>query len=484
MKQTIALIFILIASVEAETIRIATKPTPPFALKNGDEWGGFTFDIFRRIKPDADLEIFEYTSNDEIFTAVNNGTADVGLAAPTKTKEREEIVDFTYAFYNSGFKIMVKSDAGESAVSVFFNSFFNSGFMFSLLLLILFVVTIATLAWISEAWLARRSNPAHEPFFNQEWKSGIAEGAQWVFLNLLKKETNNPRHWTSRILTVIVMMAGMVFFASFTGYISAQMVNAQQSSSTINSIEDIKGERVGTVLGTTSHDYLVLEGGIIVVTYSTIEEMFDSFHAGDTFAVVYDFPILLYHVKLREEEGLFDTTVVGETFSEQTYGMVVNDESLKEDLNQGILDVIHTESYYQLIASYFEITTVPNTDIEISAGWWVGMVILGIVLIVGIYFAVINVSKRIVPKEDFLDTTEKALGKKVKLTNEALFNMMITNLAFNDYVADQIYHGANRHTTFASDTMSAKDYAKDQEKRRNMIKKYLEKVQAPSQRQL
>ena len=83
----------------ARPYRVATKPTPPFAVVDADnDWSGFSIDFIRNLEL-GDLTFIQYSSNDEIMNAVVNDEADVAIAATTITQEREERVDFSLGFF-------------------------------------------------------------------------------------------------------------------------------------------------------------------------------------------------------------------------------------------------------------------------------------------------------------------------------------------------------------------------------------------------
>lgn len=98
----------------AETLRVVTDPSfVPFEMmdeKTG-EMVGFDMDIISEV---AERAGFEYDLNtmdfNGIIPALQTGNVDIAIAGITITDEREEIVDFSDPYYDSGLRILVRAD--------------------------------------------------------------------------------------------------------------------------------------------------------------------------------------------------------------------------------------------------------------------------------------------------------------------------------------------------------------------------------------
>ena len=98
----------------AETVRVVTDPSfVPFEMmdeKTG-EMIGFDMDIISEVANRAgfeyDLQTMDFNG---IIPALQTGNVDIAIAGITITEEREEIVDFSDPYYDSGLRIMVRAN--------------------------------------------------------------------------------------------------------------------------------------------------------------------------------------------------------------------------------------------------------------------------------------------------------------------------------------------------------------------------------------
>ena len=108
-------------TVSAETLRVVTDPSfVPFEMMDQEtgEMIGFDMEIIREVADRAGFEIDLNTMDfNGIIPALQTGNVDIAIAGITITEEREEIVDFSDPYYDSGLRILVRE--GNSEVSEF-----------------------------------------------------------------------------------------------------------------------------------------------------------------------------------------------------------------------------------------------------------------------------------------------------------------------------------------------------------------------------
>ena len=104
-------------SVSAETLRVVTDPSfVPFEMMDQEtgEMIGFDMEIIAEV---AERAGFEYDLNtmdfNGIIPALQTGNVDIAIAGITITDEREEIVDFSDPYYDSGLRILVSQNNGD-----------------------------------------------------------------------------------------------------------------------------------------------------------------------------------------------------------------------------------------------------------------------------------------------------------------------------------------------------------------------------------
>ncbi|MDN3518824.1 glutamine ABC transporter substrate-binding protein [Aquisalimonas lutea] len=86
----------------------------PFMFEEDGEWTGFEIELWEAIAEENGWE-YEYNTMNfsGIITALQTGRVDGALAAITITSEREETMDFSHAYYDSGLMLMVRADEEE-----------------------------------------------------------------------------------------------------------------------------------------------------------------------------------------------------------------------------------------------------------------------------------------------------------------------------------------------------------------------------------
>lgn len=101
----------------AETLQAVTDPSfVPFEMMDQEtgEMVGFDMDILHEIADRAGFEVDLRTMDfNGIIPAVQTGNVDLAIAGITITEEREEIVDFSDPYYDSGLRILVDANNDE-----------------------------------------------------------------------------------------------------------------------------------------------------------------------------------------------------------------------------------------------------------------------------------------------------------------------------------------------------------------------------------
>ncbi len=104
-------------TASAETLRVVTDPSfVPFEMMDQEtgEMIGFDMEIIREVADRAGFEIDLNTMDfNGILPALQTGNVDIAIAGITITEEREEIVDFSDPYYDSGLRILVRQDNGK-----------------------------------------------------------------------------------------------------------------------------------------------------------------------------------------------------------------------------------------------------------------------------------------------------------------------------------------------------------------------------------
>lgn len=99
----------------AETLVVATDTAfVPFEFKKDGKYVGFDIDMWAAIAKSLDLE-YELRPMDfnGIIPGLQTGNIDVALAGITIKSKREEVIDFSHPYYDSGIMMMVGIDVTD-----------------------------------------------------------------------------------------------------------------------------------------------------------------------------------------------------------------------------------------------------------------------------------------------------------------------------------------------------------------------------------
>lgn len=98
---------------EQEPLLVATDTAfVPFEFLEGDEYVGFDIDLWTEIAEEIGREFtLQPMDFNGILPALQTNQVDVALAGITITEEREESIDFSDGYYDSGFLLMVAADS-------------------------------------------------------------------------------------------------------------------------------------------------------------------------------------------------------------------------------------------------------------------------------------------------------------------------------------------------------------------------------------
>ena len=174
-----------------------------------------------------------------------------------------------------------------------------------------------------------------QEYFDKPARQAVSPAFWWA-LNLVVNggfEERAPRSTMGRFFGVILVVTSLFGVSIFVAQITAAMtVSAIESS--VSSVNDLYGKRVGTIEGSTAAAFLQnreLNGH----GYNDLDTMLKAFENGDLDAVVFDSPILAYYVLT---DGAAFGQLAGPTFQHESYGIALtSDSEWIEPINQSIL---------------------------------------------------------------------------------------------------------------------------------------------------
>ncbi len=328
----------------AEPIKIVTKEIEPFVFVDGEEVSGFSIDLWRALALELGIEYeVEIVSTvRQQLDAVETNQADAAIAAISMTADRENNIDFSHRYFESGLGILTRP-GNETSLFDSLRIAFSPTLLRLFILLTLSIVVAGHVIWLIE----RRRNPD----FPQTYLRGVWEGIWWaaVTVTTVGYGDRTPIGRIGRLFGMFWMFAGLFIIANFTAGVTSQLT-LQGLQAAINGPDDLPGKQVVTVAGSTSDTWLT-EQRIGHSTVETIEEAYAQLDAGDVQAIVYDHPVLLYYALQNEGKGY---TVPGEAFEKEDYGIAFpTGSALREEINRALLILLEEGTYEQIYNKWY-----------------------------------------------------------------------------------------------------------------------------------
>ncbi len=310
-------------------LKVLLKPVKPFVMLRGTRHEGYSVDLWRRVAQEAGLD-FEFEVVETVpamLERLEQKQDDVGVGALSITARREDRIDFSHPFYESGLQILTY-DKGSSQFLAIIIGLFKSDTLVVLGILFTALVLNAHFLWFFE----RKHNPE---MFPATYMAGVWEAAWWSICSFITGGCENkaPEGLLGRVVAMIWMLAGACSFSYITATIATTMT-VNTLAGDIRSLNDLRMKHVGTVAGSTSESFLK-EHDVVAESFPDIDDAFNRLLKRQVDAVVYDAPMLRYLLnnnpgtRLRLVEGLFDR---------QGYGFGLQQNSpYREKINRALL---------------------------------------------------------------------------------------------------------------------------------------------------
>ncbi|MDX1465966.1 MAG: transporter substrate-binding domain-containing protein [Halomonas sp.] len=229
----------------------------------------------------------------------------------------------------------------------------------------------ATLANADEHVLEVVTDPSFVPFEMMDQESGemvgfdmdiiseVAERAGFEY-NLRTMDFNGiiPAVQTGNVdiaiagITITDERAEIVDFSD-PYYDSGLRILVGTNDDSVQEIEDLKGKKIGTKVGSTSYDFLQenLGDDADITPYPGSSDMYMALLGGSVDAVFYDAPNVGYFSKTKGEGRV---KVVGDLYEGQQYGIVfVQGSEWVEPVNEALAEMKEDGTYDEIHAKWF-----------------------------------------------------------------------------------------------------------------------------------
>ncbi len=336
------------AAAPTTKVRVVTRNLEPFSFEKDGRRIGYAAELWDQLARETGVEydVQVVKTAQEIIDALKAKTADVGVGAISVTAKREEIIDFTQPFYESGLQVLVSGGSGSFADNIFslIANLFNLELIGAFLLLMVTMFIISHLVW-------RYEHKVNGDQWPEDYKAGMWESFWWTISTLLVGGADNkgPVGVGGRIVAVVWMLLSIVLVSLLTASFTTTLtINTLKGD--INGPGDLPVRKVATVKGSTTETWLTAKGAK-VVPFATPTECVLALKSGDVDAVVYDAPVLQYEAGKLNDEKL---QMVGPVFERQNYAFALQqDSTLRERLNQALLKLSEQGVGNELRKKYF-----------------------------------------------------------------------------------------------------------------------------------
>jgi polar amino acid transport system substrate-binding protein len=273
--------------------------------------------------------------------AVAKREVDVAVGPISITAERAERTRFTQPYFHSSLGILAPQTSGWfSRVS----GFLSKAFVVGLSVLLFVLAIVGTLIWLAE----RKTNSEQFP---SRPVPGIANGVWFAIVTMTTVGYGDrvPTTPAGRVIAGVWMVVALLTASSLTAGIATAITVAQLAPPAVASADQLAGRRVVTVRGTPGIAFAQRARARIVLV-DRFEDGVALVAGGDAAALVFDRPMLRYHLRKNPELPL----VVSEaSYAPQGYGFAVADPEIQHELNVALLRASESGAVRRVVESWF-----------------------------------------------------------------------------------------------------------------------------------
>ncbi len=326
-------------------LQVVVRNIEPFSFEQDGRRTGYAMELWDDIARETGLlyEARTVDSAQAMVDALAGKKADAGIGALSITSQREQVIDFSHPFYDSGLDILT-SNKGNDSVFHFLRLLFNPQLLKTIGLLLLAVLVVSHLLWLFE-----RHRDDEE--FPGSYKHGIFESLWWTatVMVTLACDNKSPRGVVGRIVGLLWMISGVLLVSFMTASFSSTLTVSSLEGG-INGPGDLAGRKVATVAGSTAERYLRAHK-VEPETFPDAAAACEAVSKGKAEAAVYDAPILRYELTKLNDKNL---RVTGNLFEKQGYGIGLQQDSIyRGRINTALLKMFENHTIADLDKKWF-----------------------------------------------------------------------------------------------------------------------------------
>lgn len=330
-------------------ILVGTKFSPPFVMGPKQAPEGLGIDLWVLIADcigldEADYRYVEYGTDADLIEAAAAGAVDLGISALPVSLQGEQVVDFSYPFYETSLGAIVPDRSRAANFTLLLHRILQSNIVTIILGLLGFMVLVAIVYW----WLERR---AGNEDFREGPLGGLYRAMIWAALLVFQGE-GDPFELKSRfgqVSVLLLMLLGVTIVSSFTAVIASSLT-LQALEPEVRTVADLEGKSVA-VLSQSEAARLAADANVIVQQLQTISQMQRYFDEDQIEVFIHEKEVLRYLIKQRSLSGVKLTPL---TLAPRNYAIVLPEGSaLREPINRSILAILQTPAWAAALQKYF-----------------------------------------------------------------------------------------------------------------------------------
>lgn len=330
---------------QKDILIVGYTQAPPFIIEEDNTLTGINVWLWERVAEDLDLAYkLVPLPFSEMLEGLESGKIDVSINPLTVTSDRSKVIDFTYSFYSSHSTVAVSSSSSWERLKNFLGSFFNLNVLRGFVVFFALLFFFGALIWLFE----RRKNK----HFRSGGK-GIWDGLWWsvVTITTVGYGDKAPNTFWGKLAALGLMLTGLLFVSGLTASIASSLT-VNQLTNTSKDLDFFKDKKVGTIVSSSSGDFLKTRFFKDVSLYSNVAEGLMELKDGTIEAIMYDEPILRYRIK---KDSLFgDLELLPISFDVQFYAFGLSKQNviLEKQISQQMLEIIETMEWQIVLSEY------------------------------------------------------------------------------------------------------------------------------------
>jgi ABC-type amino acid transport substrate-binding protein len=319
------------AVVNPEQLTVGIGGTPPFLIRQGDNFQGIVSDVWEQIAliNNYEYELILQTDTQEALDAVANGELDLLVGPFSITASRLERVNFTQPFFVSSVGVVLPQESPTLWSRV--RPFFTAAALSSVGALTVCLFLVGNGMWLAE----RQHNPEQFP---PDYIHGVGNGMWFALVTLTTVGYGDraPSTPAGRVIAGTWMLISLIAVSSLIGGLASAFTLALSEIPTdsISSPEDLQGTRMAVVEGTTGEKWGA-EYRAKLLPQSSLKDAITLVLEGNADGAIFDRPALEYYLSQYPEVELRLAEFV---LNSENFGFVLpQDSDLALSLDQVIV---------------------------------------------------------------------------------------------------------------------------------------------------